>query len=90
MYKFKLVSIASENQSLELQPAEFAHQRLIPTVVKIEVWNRDKGRCVICGARDELHFDHVLPFSKGGTSLNAQNVQLLCMRHNLAKGAKIL
>jgi 5-methylcytosine-specific restriction endonuclease McrA len=32
----------------------------------------------------------VLPFSKGGTSLNAQNVQLLCMRHNLAKGAKIL
>jgi len=24
--------------------------------VKIEVWNRDKGRCVECGATNELHF----------------------------------
>jgi len=45
---------------------------------------------VICGATTELHFDHVLPYSKGGTSLTAQNVQLLCARHNLSKGAKLL
>ncbi len=44
----------------------------------------------VCGATDELHFDHVLPYSKGGTSVAAENVQLLCAWHNLEKGAKIL
>lgn len=88
VFKFKLV-VASDADQGESRPAVLSHQRLIPTLVKIEVWNRDRGRCVICGAADELHFDHVLPFSKGGTSLTAQNVQLLCVRHNLQKGARI-
>ena len=44
---------------------------------------------IFVGAADELHFDHVLPFSRGGTSLTASNVQLLCARHNLQKSAKI-
>jgi 5-methylcytosine-specific restriction endonuclease McrA len=65
-------------------------RRLIPTSVKVEVWERDKGRCVRCGATDELHFDHDLPYSLGGTSVRAENVQLLCARHNLSKGAKLL
>jgi 5-methylcytosine-specific restriction endonuclease McrA len=63
--------------------------RIIPTSVKLEVWMRDGGRCVTCGATDELHFDHIVPFSKGGTSLKAENIQLLCARHNLEKSAKI-
>lgn len=66
------------------------HTRLIPSDVKAEVWRRDGGRCVACGATDNLHFDHDLPFSKGGTSLSASNIKILCMRHNLAKGDKIL
>jgi 5-methylcytosine-specific restriction endonuclease McrA len=41
-------------------------------------------------AKDELHFDHILPFSKGGTSIKAENVQLLCARHNLAESDKII
>jgi 5-methylcytosine-specific restriction endonuclease McrA len=57
--------------------------------VKLEVWKRDGGKCVTCGAKDELHFDHIIPFSKGGTSLKADNVQLLCARHNLEKSDKI-
>jgi 5-methylcytosine-specific restriction endonuclease McrA len=43
----------------------------------------------MCGATDELHFDHILPFARGGTSLTAANVQLLCARHNLAKSDRI-
>ena len=58
-------------------------------MVKLEVWKRDAGKCVICGATNELHFDHVIPYSKGGTSLKADNVQLLCARHNLEKRDKI-
>lgn len=68
-----------------------SHSRLIPSEVKKEVWKRDKGMCVFngCGAITNLHFDHELPFSKGGTSLTAKNVRLLCMKHNLQKSAKI-
>lgn len=68
---------------------ELNHTRLIPSEVKKEVWKRDGGKCVICGSIENLHFDHELPFSKGGTSLTAKNVRLLCMKHNLAKSAKI-
>jgi len=70
-------------------PSEMVHTRLIPSEVKKEVWKRDKGQCVLCGDRKNLHFDHDLPFSKGGTSLTAKNVRLLCMKHNLKKSANI-
>jgi 5-methylcytosine-specific restriction endonuclease McrA len=63
--------------------------RVIPTEVKKTVWDRDEGKCVICGATDELHFDHDLPYSRGGTSISASNVKILCARHNLSKSDKI-
>ena len=63
--------------------------RIIPSLIKKQVWERDDGSCVICGAKDELHFDHDLPFSKGGTSISIDNVRILCARHNLAKSDKI-
>jgi hypothetical protein len=63
--------------------------RLIPSLIKKKVWERDKGKCVICGATDELHFDHDLPYSKGGTSISVENVRILCARHNLEKSNKI-
>ncbi|HET9884772.1 MAG TPA: HNH endonuclease [Candidatus Binatia bacterium] len=44
----------------------------------------------MCGATDELHFDHDLPWSKGGTSITEENVQLLCARHNLEKRDRIV
>jgi len=87
---FRFILRLSENQQVSgnLQK-EILHTRLIPTEVKKEVWKRDKGKCVICGETKNLHFDHELPFSKGGTSLTAKNVRLLCMKHNLQKSAKI-
>ena len=35
-------------------------------------------------------YRHDLPFSKGGTSLTAANVRIICMRCNLRKSNKIL
>jgi len=58
--------------------------------MKIKIQARDKGQCVRCGSKENLHFDHDLPFSKGGTSLTAANVKILCMKHNLRKGAKLI
>lgn len=63
--------------------------RQIPGKVKLAVFKRDKGQCVECGSKDNLHFDHIFPYSKGGTSLMVENIRLLCARHNLQKSAKI-
>lgn len=76
-----------ENSSKETKKLE--HNRLIPSQVKREVWKRDQGKCVLCNDTKNLHFDHDLPFSKGGTSLSVNNVRLLCMKHNLQKSDKI-
>lgn len=63
--------------------------RIIPSEIKKIVWERDGGKCVKCGAMDELHFDHDLPYSKGGSSISVENVRILCVRHNLEKSDKI-
>lgn len=68
---------------------ELEQTRMIPSHVKFEVFKRDKGQCVKCGASDNLHYDHDLPYSRGGTSLMAENIRLLCARHNLQKSNKI-
>lgn len=88
---FRFILRLSKNQKVEgnLVQKEILHTRLIPTEVKKEVWKRDKGKCVLCLQTKNLHFDHDLPFSKGGTSLSVKNVRLLCMRHNLQKSGKI-
>jgi hypothetical protein len=91
VFKFKLElneESSSENKQVEALPS-LDHNRLIPPKIKLEVWKRDMGKCVQCGSKDNLHFDHVIPFSKGGSSLVAKNIQLLCARHNIAKRDKI-
>lgn len=89
VYKFKLVAIEGDEDFSVPICNSTIRRRLIPTAVKLQVWKRDGGKCIECGATDELHFDHILPYSKGGTSLTADNVQLLCARHNLQKHAHI-
>jgi hypothetical protein len=69
---------------------ELPHTRLIPTHVKIEVWRRDHGCCVKCGSKINLHYDHDIPYTKGGSSLTVANVRLLCAKHNLEKSDKIM
>jgi hypothetical protein len=88
VFKFKLC-IITEDVNMPSVGTEFEHSRIIPSSVKLEVWKRDGGKCVICGATNELHFDHIIPYSKGGTSLRADNIQLLCARHNLGKSDNI-
>ena len=87
--EFKQVAVEGEEDFEQPVHPDAQRRRIIPTPVKLEVWKRDAGKCSMCGATDELHFDHILPFAKGGTSLTAANVQLLCARHNIAKSDRI-
>lgn len=88
VFKFKL-ELHDDPQPIPGEGRDIEHARLIPTSVKLEVWKRDKGSCAKCGKKDNLHFDHILPYSKGGSSLEAKNIQILCARHNLEKRDKI-
>jgi hypothetical protein len=89
VFKFRLELSESWSGQDLYKEAELLHNRLIPSAVKLEVWTRDKGRCVLCGSDRNIHFDHDLPYSKGGSSILAGNIRLLCAKHNLSKGARI-
>ncbi len=51
----------------------------------------DSGRVLIYEGHDtpRTMFDHIIPYSKGGSSIVPENIQLLCARHNLAKRDRI-
>ncbi|MBB5235333.1 HNH endonuclease [Deinococcus budaensis] len=89
VFIFRLKAVGSEEEGAPPVALHPERRRLIPGWVKLAVWQRDGGRCVECGARDDLQFDHVLPWARGGTSLTPDNVQLLCARHNREKSARI-
>lgn len=89
VFKFKLELVDEMISDSQKLLSSLDHLRIIPTSVKLSVWRRDKGACVMCGSKDNLHFDHIIPYSKGGSSLLAENIQLLCARHNIAKRDRI-
>lgn len=60
----------------------------IPQEIQNKVWNRDGGKCVKCGSQEKLEFDHIIPFSKGGSN-TYRNLQLLCEKCNRQKNNKI-
>lgn len=89
VYKFRLEVDPDAHPDVDLREPRLEQNRLIPTNVKLGVWKRDQGKCVECGSAENLHFDHIIPYSRGGSSLVAENIQLMCARHNLAKHDKI-
>ena len=58
--------------------------------LKVQVLMRDGNRCRICGAKcdggiHKLHFDHIIPWAKGGET-TLDNLQVLCSVCNAALG----
>jgi len=78
---------ADESIMPKTQPVK-PRRKAIPRVVQREVWQRDGGKCVECNSKAKLCFDHIVPFSKGGSN-SVRNLQLLCESCNLSKGNKI-
>jgi hypothetical protein len=89
VFKFKLELAEEQLSEKQHHNDTLEYDRMIPSDVKLEVWKRDKGKCVKCGSNKNLHFDHIIPFSKGGSSLTTENIQILCAKHNISKSDKI-
>lgn len=73
-----------------IQEKEFKHKtkRLPSERLKVQVLMRDGNKCALCGiivTGDNIHFDHIKPWSKGGETV-LENLQILCEPHNLVKG----
>ena len=75
---------------------EYIHKtkREIPLGLRYKIMKRDDFKCCICGsspAKDpsiELHIDHIIPWSKGGETVE-NNLQTLCSKCNLGKSNKL-
>jgi hypothetical protein len=69
-------------------PPPSSQRDIIAEAVRLEVWRRGAGRCVACGSKGRLQFDHVIPVALGGAG-TVENLQLLCAACNGAKGASL-
>ena len=57
---------------------------------RLETCEKQHGLCAMCRKHfelDEMHADHIMPWSKGGHTV-PDNCQMLCRDCNLSKGAK--
>jgi 5-methylcytosine-specific restriction endonuclease McrA/predicted transcriptional regulator len=65
----------------------------IPLGLRYDVLRRDCFKCVACGASPaidpscRLHVDHIVPVTAGGDTV-VENLQTLCAKCNIGKGAK--
>jgi len=75
-------SLGSITNSLDTRSRQISQE------VKDSVWNRDGGVCVECGSNENIEFDHIIPFSKGGSN-TYRNIQLLCESCNRSKSDNI-
>lgn len=62
----------------------FAQSRYVSETTKRIVFTRDGGNCKCCGSSQSLEYDHITPFSCGGSN-EVSNIQLLCQRCNRSK-----
>ena len=82
-YCNKKVTIKQNDHGVEKRESG----RAIPKNVQTNVWRRDQGQCVECGSKENIEFDHIIPWSKGGGN-TTRNIQLLCQECNRKKSHK--
>jgi len=87
---FIIDAFLSKNEDLSL----LDQKRSFDDYEKCVIWRRDNGICQYphCGLSvswSDFHADHIYPWSKGGPT-TIKNGQVLCRKHNLEKGSKII
>lgn len=71
------------------EPSKPSKRQSISKKKLIAVMQNSNSACVACGFTQDLHVDHIVPLSRGGTN-DLENLQMLCSRCNLSKGAKTM
>ena len=79
-FEMKLPSVVS--LKTYIKPSRY------PDFTRFNVFLRDRFSCQYCGAREDLTFDHVIPRSKGGTTM-WENVVAACSPCNLRKADRL-
>ncbi len=89
--KINLLACANETKKLiEENPHVILFQ---PVFIdeKLKIWNENKHRCKSCNKEftnfNEVEFDHIQPYSKGGKT-QVENTQMLCKNCNRSKSNK--
>ena len=74
-----------------LQEYELDTKRTLSHDEKLKIWNENKHRCKSCNKEftnfNEVEFDHIQPYSKGGKT-QVENTQKLCKNFNRSKSNK--
>jgi len=86
--RFKQYDIDINMETRVLQ-VENLKRNPIPKGLRLEVFAKDNYECIICKGKEELHIDHKIPISRGGTDSLA-NLQTLCKQCNMDKGNRII
>ena len=85
-YDFTVRSPSQEvNLPSVISLKNYVKPSLYPAFTRFNVFLRDKFECQYCGASHDLTFDHVIPRSRGGTTV-WENVVAACSSCNLKKG----
>ena len=88
----RLARLASEGipfpERIVLKNEKQRRRKSLTNAVMQEVWIRDGGKCIECGSMDDIEFDHMIPFSKGGSS-TPDNLRILCRKCNRSRGNRI-
>ena len=82
-----LKSKAPKRTDNDPAPIKLKKRKYVSDEIKEAVYERDNGACKSCGSKEQLQYDHIIPFSKGGSD-EIDNLQILCRSCNLTKSNK--
>lgn len=81
-----------KEKASEIPPPKGEVNKVLATNVtrtqRQRILERDDYKCQLCGLKEHLCIDHVLPISRGGDSSD-ENLQVLCMSCNTKKSNKL-
>lgn len=89
-------SLKSDNSKIvsKIKTKRHTTPRQVNQKLRFKILYRDHFKCCACGASSAsspdvvLHIDHIIPWSKGGETIE-ENLQTLCSKCNLGKGDDI-